>query len=248
MKSFYVKTLVAAFAFSSITSAATADVGNGSGNGDGDQAFALQKLASLNPGLSPSQVLLKAFKESAGRIPTIVYTGASKTGTIEESYGNLFAYKPTNEFIGENHDTGVEIVFRGGKELPPESVEGALTFKKTLPKLGPLLQSPGGIESFYVVGKLKEGYNPGIALNGHKSTNGRSLVLSPDFSQSSTFLASNTAWVEMRSYTPNIVVYVVHPINSGGKFEACLPMSNPNEAYETPRATDICAVGYFWKN
>jgi hypothetical protein len=47
--------------------------GRGSGNGNGDAAFALQRISSQAPGMSQGETLLKAFEESAGRVPQLKF-------------------------------------------------------------------------------------------------------------------------------------------------------------------------------
>lgn len=232
MKAFYLNTLAVFFITSSLSLPAMSGVGNSSGNGDGDKAFALQKLATANPGLSPAQVLLKAFQESAGRIPTIqyAYIGRTNDKAYAKYVGTLFGAK----------ERGIEFNFDNVQESAPTGVSKLLFFNKRVPDMGPLLQPQSGTETFYVSDKLNF-----AAVNGDVLNNGQSLVLGPKEGASQADPQASASYLELRSFNSKTVIFVIHPVTTETGAHICYPIGR--SGYKTSKASDICAVGYFWE-
>lgn len=231
MKSIFARTALKIAVLSTLSSLSFAAQGPGSGNGDGDRAFALQKVAKANPGLTPQQVLLKAFEESAGRIPSLTYgTPTRPDATQEQAAGYL-----TSVTSSERHAPGIEL-YMDDKSATPRDVRGNLYFVKTTPVLGPMFPNPKDQHTFLARGSR-------YTVPGDVTTGNGSLVLNV-----SSGATRYNPWVELRSLDANTIVFITRAVKYGNVY-SCKPLSIGNvvDMDWRPVAGDICTVGYFWK-
>jgi hypothetical protein len=162
--------------------------GKGSGGGNGDAAFALQHMAAANPGLSEEEILIKAFKESEGRIPVLNFTPDNSSAEYERAI-----FLPSN-------DSSYVI------QLPLEGV-AAHDLKRGSDRYIPYFFATRKVIN---VGPLLGGRNPSPAwlnfrgLKQFRSSTGLVFVDAYDKPN-----------VEFRQFNPKIVVYVYYPDKDG---------------------------------
>lgn len=225
MKTLFARTAIAMAVISTLSSLSFARTGPGSGNGDGDRAFALQKVAAANPGLSPRQVLLKAFEESAGRIPTFLFTAAPTSRSGNSTYSDGYISEMATQLGGEK---GVEFNMFDQSAPLPSDLSNVFRFIKRLTDLGPLL-TPEQSYDFVAIS---------ASLAGVVSSCNGSLCL----------MIGVTPWIEFRAFNNKVVLFVTHPFKDGPR-TICQHISGSKSTYigKDFKADDICTVGYFWK-
>jgi hypothetical protein len=193
--------------------------GKGSGGGNGDAAFALQHMAAANPGLSEEEILIKAFKESEGRIPVLNFTPFNSS-----EYGYERAI-----FLPSNEASSSYLI-----QLPLEGVE-ARDLKRDSDRYVPYFYATRKVIN---AGPLLGSRNPSpVWLDFRARTQFRS----------STGLVfgdanDNSPTVEFRQFNPKIVVYVYYPDKDGD----CVGVMTAAGKVTRRALTPYCAVGYAW--
>lgn len=208
--------------------------GGSSGNGNGDSAFALQELADKNPTLSPQEILLKAFAESAGRIPKIDWKNNWELGSRiireNEDY-SVF----TSDFGGRKGIVIISLAEGAGKLNYPSSgislMKHTYNNGKLLPSHDKYFISFNNFQNYYFLKKLSS--ETGLVF-AYISYDPKNLLSS----------------IEFRSFDDTTVIFVSYPYyNADTKTLICdnnaMQLESKNKV-EVPPETKICSVGYFW--
>lgn len=182
--------------------ATCAFAGTGSGNGNGDHAFALSRLAEANPGLSPEQVLLKAFAESEGRIPEVKFDQQCRDGKVPTAQCGTFLPGETGFTLQLGVDDGdpskQQIVRSNDYVYRKSSSVGPLFPQLSVPML---LVSNSDSEMIF----------------------SRPLLTT----RTGLYEVLATGNVEYRQYNSKIVVFVTYPVGEG-THKGCLQHKSVN--------------------
>jgi hypothetical protein len=209
------------------------------GNPNGDDAFALQKIADENPGLSQHEVLLKAFEESKGR-------------PVELKWKEYSSTMKRACLLGKSPSGG--IFFAALSDKNPNKVlkkqEGPCFFKTYLDR-GPLLggnSQHGDIqvqgEFFNRMGVWDEATSnatfwPELVVNTEGKYN---ATVSDNEGRDLRITDHGKAATIYRQYNSKIIVYAVSPFINDRGFKSCYYRTkkdlNKRGAY--------CYVGYLW--
>lgn len=228
MKNPLVKALLATFAcltFGHVTAYAAA--GGSSGNGNGDTAFAFQALIDENPGLDDIEILMKAFDESAGRLPEIV------SGDSAQFLGYLGFKSESEKFSGV-------IVYKSNKSneiVVYKMKQRTLITNQTIDK-GPLL-SPAVKRYTFI-------------FNGVSNTANRAYLSKSGIVISNSWIATDQKIIEVRQFSSNILIYAIFATNEGAstkcRYNDDAGMDGAEFDAKDLVPGQICAIGYSWKS
>jgi hypothetical protein len=189
------------------------------GNGN-DKALAIQQLAERNPGLSPVEILEKAFQESEGRIPEMNFKPCDQAQQTAELLGS----RANKAYMNFPFEADAEFLFAFGSVIITRQCIDA----------GPLLGSrnfalTADFRAFNTRPQGATQYNNG----GPASITPAGLAVS---------LTENLGDLEVRQYNEKILIYKITPnrdkwycyLKNGGSYVRLTPKDG------------VCAIGYMW--
>ncbi|HEX7673151.1 MAG TPA: hypothetical protein VF412_03220 [Bdellovibrio sp.] len=216
-------------------------MGTNSGGGQGDHAMAFAEIMQSHPGLKPDEILLEAFKESQGRIPTnrIIHRGTPGDSYSENS-GNIVSEHYGSYTILYNFSKDIN---DSRAELTPESIYIGKTSIRTQQDVssatedsGPLVPATKPLEKPWTINLgINFDRNEYASLTGFGGAN---------IYTSSTGLVTaepGAPNLEFRQYSADIVVWVLKadPVR-----HKCFNL--PKSSGSSPNVNGYCAIGYFW--
>lgn len=196
-------------------------VGGGSGNGNGDDAFALQTLAKVNPGLMPHEVLIEAFKQSEGRPVELNFRPAQDN--LEYAY--LLDTENQKAYWFSDLNTPAS-----GERF----VLSLVTVRSSVTD-GPLLG--GSHENGYIQDRNYKEF-----FNGNITQRITSIV-----TKSRDMMSHN---IEYRQYNSKIIIFVTYPfVNPNTLENVCVTRSEKGLRFDQPvPSSGFCSIGYIWKD
>jgi hypothetical protein len=132
------------------------------GNGN-DEVFALQRLQQDNPTLSPSEILIKAFKESVGRIPRFQYDECKEQRQSAKMVvgGQFFGVLLRGNYDQRTSDFNVQIYrrcFDDGPLVGPRNSEADFIISSTTKVLN---STDSGLVKESATGLMLQGFDKG---------------------------------------------------------------------------------------
>lgn len=208
------------------------------GNGNGDGAFAIQQLAAQNPGLTPTEILQKAWDESKGRL--VVPEQFIGREAVPVFLPNHIMWEIGRNDFGTLKAVGIYLgpSWDGHRESGPPFRWSDVVFWREVTDLGPLLPS----RTVYFIG-TDERQKQKLGL--------------PEDADQTTVMKNEIGtlggkYVELRQYTESVIVGIGYshnyefPKGFSGKYELrtqCAPTGVPtNNPAGTP-----CSIFYLWK-
>lgn len=200
---------------------ASAEVGPGNGGGNGGNGFLMQELKAANPGLSPAEILLKAFNDSEGRVPKLFRVNNS----------NVFHFSAVRSTDDLQNVKANNLMINIGSQK--------------IHKVAPFL-----LCSDLDLGPLLSDIEPNCRLNSvypnYALTKNKTKITSSGLIVSDKNAGFERKVYEFRKLSEKEVVFVRYSSSKKNDIDICDDVRGEiaNETYNA--VNGICSVGYIW--